>query len=72
MNKEIVFSIDEVLRVFKLLENANDLFHQPMKYEDIEMVKKFANDNYSKIHELYYETLWNKLPKEIQEKITNE
>jgi len=43
-----------------------------MRYEDIEIVKKFAKNHYSEIHELYYKTLWEKLPKEIQEKITNE
>ena len=72
MDKEITFSVDDVLRIFKFLENSNELFHQPMRYENTEIVKKFANDNYSEIHELYYKTLWDKLPKEIQEKITNE
>ena len=72
MKEEITFSIDEVLRIFRFLENLNELFHQPMHYEDKDIVQKFAKDNYPEIRELYYNTIWDKLPKHIQDKITSE
>ncbi|GGQ02505.1 hypothetical protein [Shewanella ulleungensis] len=72
MKEEISFSVDEVLRVFRFLENSNELFHQPMRYEDKDIVQKFAKDNYPEIRELYYRTIWNKLPKYIQDEITGE
>ena len=69
MKKEITFTLDEVLKIFNLMENANELFHQQMSYRDTEIVEKFAKENYPMISELYYKTLWDKLPEEIQEKI---
>jgi len=72
MTEEITLTVEEVLRVYKFLEKTNDLFHQPMRYEDSEVVKKFADDNYPEIRELYYELLWDKLPKKVQDKITGE
>jgi hypothetical protein len=69
-NQEILFTLDELLEVFRFLGNANHLFHQPMYYEDSSVVEKFADDNYMTIHKLYYETIWNKLPKSIQDEFT--
>jgi hypothetical protein len=36
---------------------------------DQKLMKKFANENYSEIHELYYKIIWNWLPKDVQEEI---
>ena len=69
MKEKITFTLDEVLKIFNLIENTNELFHQPMRYKDTEIVEKFAKENYPTISELYYKTLWDKLPEEIQKKI---
>lgn len=67
--KSIEIDVSEARRVFDLLEKINDLFHQPMKYKDIEVVESFADDNYSEIQELYYNIVWKWFPDDIQEEI---
>ncbi len=70
-NKDIKIPLSEIKEVFELLEEVQDLFHQPMKYKDEKVTEKFANENYNKIKKLYYETVWNWLPKEEQEHYEN-
>lgn len=72
MNQKIDVSIDEVRRVFDLLEKVNSLFHQPMKYEDLELVKAFAETNYKEISDLYYNVVWEWLPEAVQAEIEDE
>lgn len=69
MSKKIEVDLEEVQRVFALLEDLNALFHQPMKCKDSEYVSNFAKKNYPEIKDLYYEIVWNWLPKDVQEKI---
>ena len=47
---------DEVIRVYRLLEALNDFFHQPLNFEDKNIVMSFARKNYPEIRELYYDT----------------
>lgn len=67
MGKKIDVSVDEVERVFELLEKINSVFHQPMKYEDVEYMKNFAQNNYKEIHDLYYNVVWQWLPEDKKE-----
>ncbi len=69
--KTIEVSLKEVQDVYDLLEEINHLFHQPMYYQDKEMVEIFAKKNHKKISELYYKKVWQWLPQEIQEKYIN-
>jgi hypothetical protein len=69
MGQKIDVSIDEVRRVFDLLEKVNSLFHQPMKYEDSELVKAFAETNYKEINDLYYNVVWEWLPEAVKTEI---
>ncbi|WP_039942018.1 hypothetical protein [Leptospira alexanderi] len=62
-------SLDKVKRVFKFLENVHDWMHQPLFYQNPELIEKFANENYKKAKELYYNVVWNWLPKETQKEI---
>jgi ethanolamine utilization cobalamin adenosyltransferase len=55
--KKIQVPLDELLNIYDLLEELNELFHQPLNYEDQEHVCKFADKNYQRIHELYYNTV---------------
>ena len=57
------------MRVFKLMEEINHFFHQPMHYENPEDVEKFATENYDEIRIAYYDILWNWLPKEEKRRI---
>ena len=72
MKREVKIEIDEVKRVFYLLEEMNDLFHQKMKYGDSEYVETFAKKHNAEISQLYYETVWNWLPKDIQDEIVDQ
>jgi hypothetical protein len=48
---------------------VNSLFHQPLHYEDPQVVERFAQDNYPEISELYYKIVWKWLPPDVQEEI---
>jgi hypothetical protein len=69
MTTTINIELDEVCRVFDFLEKVQDLMHQPEKYEDIDIVKKFVEENYSEVKELYYDVVWNWLPNKKKQEI---
>lgn len=69
MSKTVEVNVYELKRVFLLMEEVNDLFHQESKFKDSEIVEKFANAHYSEIRELYYDVLWDMLPADVQEEI---
>ena len=58
MSNKIEIDLDEARRAFRLLGKIQDLFHQPTKVSDPEIVAKFATDNYPEIKELYYNVVW--------------
>lgn len=60
---------DEAIRVWRLMEEINDLFHQPEKTRDIEYVERFKDKNYREIHDVYYKLLWNWFPVEVKKEI---
>ena len=62
---------DEIIRVYRLFEALNDFFHQPLNFEDKETVMRFAQKNYPEIRSLYYDTIWEWLPEEVRDKITD-
>jgi hypothetical protein len=68
-SEKIDVSVDEVRRVFDLLDKVNALFHQPLKYDNSEVVKAFAEDNYKEISELYYNVVWEWLPEAVKAEI---
>jgi hypothetical protein len=68
MNKKIEVDLNEVKRVYKLMEEINDFFHQPMNFKNVE---KFAKEKYKEINSVYYDVIWGWLPKDIQNEITN-
>jgi hypothetical protein len=61
--------VDDARRVFDLLEKLNSLFHQPLGYRDIEIVQRFAEQNYQEIKDLYYRVVWEWLPEELRQEI---
>jgi hypothetical protein len=55
--------LDEVKRVFDLMEEMNRFFHDPTNYSHVE---EFAQKFYPEIRYIYYDILWDWLPEEIQ------
>jgi len=72
MSKNIAFTDKEVEDLYDFLEAANALFHQPLNYQNTEVVEQFADKYYPKIRELYYTTLWEKLPEAKKKAILDE
>ena len=70
--KQTKITDKDIIRLFRLLEELNDLFHQPLKYEDIEYVKNFADKFYPEIKEFYYDIVWNWLPDYEKKEIESE
>lgn len=70
MTPKIEIDVAEIRRVYGLLEEINDLFHQPMKFRDTGTVETFVKQHYGEIQNLYYQVVWNWLPTEVQEEIT--
>lgn len=69
MGRKIEIDLKDILRIYKLLEEINDFFHQPMNFKDVD---KFAQENYKEISAIYYDVIWNWLPEDIKEDITDE
>ena len=65
----INISAQSVRELYALMEEIQDLFHQPLYYEDKETVAAFAEEHYPAIKKAYYETLWGLLPKADKELI---
>ena len=66
---------EEQIRLYRLMEKLNWFFHQEMHYlnRDIaETAEKTARECYPEIRDFTYDILWNDLPKEVQEQLTDE
>jgi len=69
MSDKVEVKTDELKRVFLLMEEIHDLFHQEDNYKGSEIVEKFANAHYSEIRDIYYDVLWDMLPNDVQEQL---
>ena len=69
---KIEIELEEAKRVFRLLEEFNELLHQPLNYEDTKYVTAFAASNSPESKELYYNAAWNWLPQETKREIAGE
>jgi len=72
MTKTIAVNADDLIEIYLLIEEINDLFHQPLKYSDAELVSNFADTHYPQIKRIYYEVLWEYLPEEYRHSIEAE
>jgi len=71
MKEELNINLKDARRIFDLLENMNEFFHQEMNYNDSKKTMDFADKNYQEIRELYYRVIWHWLPPEVQKEIEN-
>ncbi|WP_417683389.1 hypothetical protein [Pseudidiomarina aquimaris] len=72
MLRNIEVKLDEVKRVYKMMEQLHDLLHQPEKYRNRDVMESFVQEHYAELSELYYEIVWEWLPQDIQDEITDE
>ena len=72
MKPDITLTEDQLLELFSFMEEANDIFHQQMKYQDSKLVEAFVSKHYKTIHKYYYDVLWEKLPDQIKNEILNQ
>lgn len=71
-NVSIQVPLQQVKEVFLFLEELNSFFHDPAKYRDAEALVQFVEHGmYNKLHETYYQTVWNWLPPATQTEMEN-
>ena len=63
---------EEQIRLYRLMEKLNWFFHQEMHYLNRDIAEKTARECYPEIRDFTYDILWNDLPKEVQDQLTNE
>ena len=63
---------EEQIRLYRLMEKLNWFFHQEMHYLNRDIAEKPAREGYPEIRDFTYDILWNDLPKEVQDQLTNE
>lgn len=61
----------DLKRIYYLLEEVNDVFHDSFKFKDSKIMEDFATEYYPEIRDLYYHVVWDYLPRDEQEKIKN-
>ena len=67
---QIQVDLDEVKRLFLLLEELHDFLHQPEYYKDVDSVQEFlAGGTYEELRKMYYDVVWNWLPETVQKEI---
>ena len=57
----------DLFELYRLLEESNNFFHQPLNFNSIDGINEFARKYYPVIKEMYYKTIWNWLTEEEQE-----
>ncbi|GAB5391448.1 MAG: hypothetical protein Altm2KO_35990 [Alteromonas macleodii] len=72
MDDVIIFTKEELIELYEFFDKTNRIFHQPMNYGNEACIAEFASSQYPTIKKFYYETLWDKLPKDYKENILNE
>ncbi len=71
MTEKIVVDLKDARRVYELMEEINDFFHQPMNFESADKARAFAHSHYPEIRELYYHVVYDWLPRNVQEEFLN-
>lgn len=67
-----ILNKEDIMEIYLLMDKLNEIFHDPSRSEDIDIIKKFGDKYYPIIHKLYYKTLWNALTIEQRKEILGE
>ncbi|CAA0186481.1 hypothetical protein [Tenacibaculum maritimum] len=62
----------DIIRLFRLMEDLNDHFHQSLNYTNPEKSAEMAKKNYSEIKDFYYNIIWDILPNDFKKQIEEE
>ncbi len=66
---KVEVDLEEVIRVFNLIEKMQAFMHQTEKYNDLNTRESFMRDYYPEVHSLYYDIVWDWLPEEKKKEI---
>ncbi|MDM1022144.1 hypothetical protein QSV37_17885 [Acinetobacter sp. VNK23] len=69
MLTKVEINIEEIRRVYLLVEKMNEFFHQPDNYNQVD---SFSKQIYPELSEVYYHIIWEWLPKEVRNEIEEE
>ena len=67
-----ILNKEDIMEIYLLIDKLNEIFHDPSRSEDINIIKKFGDAYYPIIHKLYYKTLWDALTIEQRKEILGE
>ena len=67
-----ILNKEDIMEIYLLMDKLNEIFHDPTRSEDVNVIKKFGDTYYPTIHKLYYKTLWNALTIEQRKEILGE
>lgn len=65
-------TLNEQIRLYRLLEKLNWFFHQEMHFLDHDIARQTAEECYPEIREFTYDILWNDLPEEVRKQLIDE
>lgn len=57
MSKDNGILESDIHRVYKLVEQFQRFFHQPLNYKEVEQVQRFVKANYHELHNLYHHVI---------------
>jgi len=60
---------DELKRLYLLLEELNDFFHQPRHLDDADRIRSIAERVYPEVRAMYYDIVWKALPEDLQKEL---
>ena len=49
-----ILNKEDIMEIYLLMDKLNEIFHDPTRSEDINVIKKFGDTYYPTIHKLYY------------------
>lgn len=67
-----ILNKEDIMEIYLLMDKLNEIFHDPERSGDVNVIQKFGDIYYPIIHKLYYKTLWNALTIEQRKEILGE
>lgn len=71
--RQVTVNLDDLMRVYRIVEDLHHFFHQPDHNSDLTSLKKYLGNRKSggchMLHECYYKVLWSMLTMDIRDDI---
>ena len=71
MQRKVEVGLDEVVELFRLLEDVNQFLHQEMNFTE-EKLRDFAERVYPRCRRLYYDVVCDWIPEDVIGRLENE